>query len=133
MFDNDSCLVASKFDPDWSVMSKVIEKPVSAVFSEGYVFFDDLASHFVTFFSEDKDHNSINLDNINLDDDHFEYCVPETVNHDLRVGIRNVSNAKYLKKIDKELLLVILHPIRVWDWCMSGDEKKEDSIIFLQF
>ena len=74
-------------------MSKVIEKPVSTVFSEGYIFFGDLASHFVTFFSEDKDHNSINLDNINLD--HFEYCVPETVNHNLRVGITNVSNVKY--------------------------------------
>ena len=108
-------------------MSKVIEKPVSTVFSEGYIFFGDLASHFVTFFSEDKDHNSINLDNINLD--HFEYCVPETVNHNLRVGITNVSNVR----IDEELLLVILHPIRVWDWCMSGDEKKEASSIFLQF
>ena len=34
-----------------------------------------------TFFSKDLGPNSIILDNINLDDEHFDYCDPGTINH----------------------------------------------------
>ena len=47
----------------------------------GYILFGDLCSDFVTFFSEDMDPNSTTHDNINLDDEHFDYCDPETINH----------------------------------------------------
>ena len=29
------------------------------------------------------------------------------------------------KKISEELIHVVWHPNRWWDWCMSEDEKKE--------
>ena len=35
----------------------------------------------MVFFSKDADLNSINFDKINLYDDHFDYCDPETINH----------------------------------------------------
>ena len=50
---------------------------------------------------------------------------------DLWVRIINVSNTKHLKKIDQELRPVAWHPTRVWDWCMSENEKKEVSSFFL--
>ena len=59
----------------------MIEKLDSAVFFNDYVAFGDLDSDFVTFFSRDIGLNSITLENINLDDDHFDYCDPETINH----------------------------------------------------
>ena len=27
------------------------------------------------------------------------------------------------KKIVKELMLIVWHPTRAWDWCMAKDEK----------
>ena len=67
-----------KFVPDRFVTSKIIEKFDSAVFSDDHIAFGDLDSAFVTFFSRDLGLNSIILDNINLDDNRFDYCDSET-------------------------------------------------------
>ena len=95
----DSCLLSLKLVPDWFVTSKMTEKLNSAVFSDDYIVFGHLDSDFVTFFSKDKGLNSITLDSINLDDDHFDYCNPETINHvrHVWVGIMNINNADHLK------------------------------------
>ena len=54
MFNNavDFSLLALKFVPDWFVTSKMIEKPDSAVFSNGNIVFRDLDSDFVTFLAK---------------------------------------------------------------------------------
>ena len=41
-------------------------------------------------------------------------------------GILNLKNAKHLKKkkISKELMLIVWHPKRWWNLCMSEDEEK---------
>ena len=59
----------------------MIGKLESAVFSNDYVVFGDLGSHFFTFFSNDIGLNSILLDNINIDDDNFDNCDSETISH----------------------------------------------------
>ena len=54
MFNNvvDFCLLELKFVPAWFVTSKIIEKPDSAVFSDGNIVFGDLDSDFVTFLAK---------------------------------------------------------------------------------
>ena len=76
----DDFLLALKFVPHWFVTSKMIEKFDSAVFPDDQIVFGDLDSDFVTFFSKDICLNSITLDNINLDDDSFDYYDPGTIN-----------------------------------------------------
>ena len=52
---------------------------------------------------------------------------PWTINHvTYRLGTIDISNTKHVKKkIDEELTPVTWHPTRVWDWCISQNEKKE--------
>ena len=54
MFNNvvDFSLLELKFVPAWFVTSKIIEKPDSAVFSDGNIVFGDLDSDFVTFLAK---------------------------------------------------------------------------------
>ena len=68
----DSYLLSLKFVPDWLVMSKMIEKPDNAIFSNDDISFGDLDSDIVTFFSNDIGVNSINFNNFNLDNYNFD-------------------------------------------------------------
>ena len=77
----DNFLLALKLVPDWYVTSNIIEKLDNSVFSNDEIVFGDLDSDFVTLFGNDRELSSITLDNINLDDDHFCDCDPETINH----------------------------------------------------
>ena len=53
------------------------------------------------FFSDDMGLNTINTDNINLDDNNFHEDDPETIIHDrLWVGIININNTNHVKKIN---------------------------------
>ena len=61
-----------------SEMIKQLDKQ-RAVFYNDYMVFGDFDCDFVTFFSSDIGLNSITIDNINLGDDHFDYCDPETI------------------------------------------------------
>ena len=51
---------------------------------------------------------------------------------DLWFSILNLKNAKHLKELNEELMLVVWHPKRWWNFCMSEDEKKETEIIFTE-
>ena len=65
------------------------------------------------------------LDNINLDDNNFGDCDPETINHVRLMAWYNrfkqhkACEKKKKKKIDEELLPVAWYATRVWDWNMS--------------
>ena len=67
----------SKFVPDWFIANKMTEKLECAVLSNDYIFFGDLDSDFITFFSEDIGLKSITLDNINLHDKYFDHSDPD--------------------------------------------------------
>ena len=59
----------------------MIEEIDNAVFSNDDIVFGDIDSDLVTFFSNDIGRNTIKLNNINLDDDNFDDCDPETINN----------------------------------------------------
>ena len=102
----DSYLLAVKFNPDWFVLSTMIEKLDSAVFSDKYVVFGDLESHFVTIFSRDVVFDSISLDNM---------IQKLLIVLDWWVGIINLNKAKHLKRNNKKLLLVAWDLTRWWE------------------
>ena len=76
----------------------MIEKLHSAVFSDDFIVFGDLDSDFATFFSEGIGLNSVTLDDINLDDDHFDYCDVETINHVRLIGWYNKYKHRKISK-----------------------------------
>ena len=59
----------------------MIDKFDSAIFSDDSIVFGDLESNFATDFSKDIKVNSRTIDNINLSDDNFDHCDPETFSH----------------------------------------------------
>ena len=77
----DSYLQALIFIHEWFVTSKMIEKLDNAVFSKDDKVFGDIDSFIVTFFSNDIGLNIINLRNNNLEDDNFDDCDPNNINH----------------------------------------------------
>ena len=63
--------------------------------------FADIDSDIVTFFGNDMGLNSTNLNNINLDDNNFGDCHPETITiivSSVWLGITDLNNVKYVKK-----------------------------------
>ena len=82
----DLYLLILKFIPDWFIMCRMIEKHDNALFSNDDIVFGDIVSDIVTFFSNDIDLNSININNINLDDDIFHDYLLEIINHVTLVG-----------------------------------------------
>ena len=97
----DSCLLALKFVPDLFVTTKMIEQVDSVLFYNDYMVFGDLGSDFVTFFSEDIGLNSITFVNFNLDDDHFDYCDSETINHVRVMGWHDQYKQRKASKKDR--------------------------------
>ena len=93
-------------------MNKMLEKLDNVVFSN-YIDLD-----IITYFID-----VIYLININLDDDSFDE--DDLANIVLiRPDVIDLNNVKYVKKkIDKELIPIAWYPTRVWDWCMTKDEK----------
>ena len=71
----------------------------------------------MAFFSKDADLNSINFDKINLYDDHFDYCDPETINHVKFI----VWHIKYTQRKASK------------NWWVSDDIKKQIGSMFLYF
>ena len=59
----------------------MIEKLDNAVFSDNNLIFGGIDSDTVTFFISDIGVNSMNLNNVNLDDDIFDDYNPEAIDH----------------------------------------------------
>ena len=74
------------------------EKLHDAVISNDYVVFGDTDPDIVTFSSSDVGFDSINLNNINLDENNFEDCAAETIMLDSWLGIIDTSNTRHVKK-----------------------------------
>ena len=70
------------------------------------------------------DFNNTNLDDTNYDeDDPILFFLP-----DFCLGILNLKNTKHL---NEELMLIVWHSNRWWDFCMSEDEKKRIDPMFI--
>ena len=43
---------------------------------------------------------------------------------DLLFGVIDIDSIKHVKKrIDKKFMPIVWYPTRVWDWCITKDEK----------
>ena len=51
---------------------------------------------------------------------------------DFWLVIVNLKNAKQLKKISEELMPIVWHPKRWWNFCLSDNERKEIEPIFTE-
>ena len=71
----DTCLLTLKFIPDWFVTNKIFEKLDNVIFFNDYIDLDDMDSDIVTSFSDGMSLVTIDLNNINLDDEDD----PETI------------------------------------------------------
>ena len=69
---------------------------------------------------------SIDLNNVNLDNTNYNEDDPETIIHvRLLAWYSKFEKRKALKKeLSEELMLVVWHPRRWWNFGMSEDEKK---------
>ena len=78
---------------------------------------------------------SDDLNNINLKDTNYKEDDIETIIH-IRLLAWHIHfealKCKALKRdLNEEIMLIAWHPIRLWNFCMSEDEKKEVESIFL--
>ena len=77
----DAFLPTLKCAPDWFVTNKKFEKLDDVLFSNDDIVFVIADSDNVIFFSENMGLSTIDLNNINLDDDNFVEDDPETIIH----------------------------------------------------
>ena len=71
--------------------------------------------------------NNVNLDNNFDEDDPDTIILIRLLTWHIKFGKR-----KELEKELSELMPVVWHPDRWWDWCMSKDEKKEIDPMFIE-
>ena len=83
MYDKavDAFLPASEFVPGWIVINKMAEKLDNPVISNDDIFFVDVYSSIITFRSNDRGFDTIDLNDINIDDNSFDKEDPEASFH----------------------------------------------------
>ena len=110
----DDSLVALKLIPDWFVTSKMVKKLYTALYADdGFLFFDE-DSDSVTFCCHEMGIASVNLDNINLDNN-FDKDDPDVIILiRLLAWHKKFKKCKSLKKkICEELMLLAWH-LKIW-------------------
>ena len=70
-----------KFVPGWFVTNTMPEKLDNAVIFNDDIFCIDVDSNIIIFLSHDMGFDTINLNNITLDNDNFDENYPETIIH----------------------------------------------------
>ena len=105
----------------------MIKKLNDAIFSSDDIDLVIEDSGNVSFYSDEMGVLSVDLNNINLDDDNFIEDDPETIIHVKFMAWRNEYKQHNAceKDMSKELMPAVWPSTRWWDWCMPEDEKKE--------
>ena len=121
------------FVPDWFVTTKMIKKLFTASHADGNIFYFNEDSSNVVFNCNEMGILDIDLNNINLNND-FDEDDPGTIIHvRLLAWHLKFEKCEALKKeLNEELMPVVSHPNRWWDWCTSEDEKKEIDPMFIE-
>ena len=130
----DDCLAGLNFLPDWFVTSIMIKKVFTALYGDENIPYFNEDSSDVVFCCNEMSFLSVNLNNITLDDTNCEEDDPDVIiNVRLLAWQIKFEKHKELKiELSEELMPVVWHPNRWWDWCISEDEKKEISIMFIE-
>ena len=80
MCDDDNCLAALKFIPEWFVTSKMLEKLDNVLHADDDILFYNKDFDKVTFISCQRYILTVDLDKINLDNDNnFDEDDPDTI------------------------------------------------------
>ena len=94
----DTCLPLLKIILDCFVTNKMLEKLDNFVFSNGDTFFDGVDSNIITFLSSDMGFNTIDLNNIHLNNYNFVKMIwKPLIKLDLRIGIIDLHHEWHIK------------------------------------
>ena len=104
----DDFLPALKIFPEWFVTNKVITKLLTALFADDDILFFNEDSVNVTFSSDKMGILSIDLNNINLDDDKFDDDDPEAI---VQVRLMSWYNKRKHCKTSKNDISKVLMPL----------------------
>ena len=95
----DACLPAQKSVPDWRVVKKMFENLDNVVFFNDDIELDDIHSDTLTFFSDEMDLVTIDLNKINLDGGNLMKMILKLLSMlNSWLGVIDISNVKHVKK-----------------------------------
>ena len=129
----DGYLAALTFFPDFFVISKMLEKFHDALNASDGVFDKDFSK--ITFFANQMGILRVDLDKINLNNyNNFQEGNPDTIVHAKSLAWHNKfeKRKEFKENLSEELMPVAWHPAKLWDWCLSEDEKKGVQSTFTQ-
>ena len=89
----------------------------------------------VTFFANQMGILRVDLDKINLNNyNNFQEGNPDTIVHAKSLAWHNKfeKRKEFKENLSEELMPVAWHPAKLWDWCLSEDEKKGVQSTFTQ-
>ena len=113
MCEEPDSVAALKFTPDWFVTSKMIKKLYTALYADyGLLFFDDESGN-ATFYCNEIDIFSVNLNNIDLDNN-FDGDDPDTIIPIVLLAWHSKFKKlkAFKKELNEELMPVVWHPKR---------------------
>ena len=126
----DDSLAALKLIPNWFDTTKMIKELFTALYADENILYFNEDSANVTFSCKEMDVRNMDLNKITLDNN-IDEDDPDTILlfiSDFWLGILNLKNVKHLKKmISEELMQIVQHPKRWWNFCMSEGEKKNKT------
>ena len=129
----DDSLAAPKLISHWLVPSKMIKKLHTDLYAGENILYFDEDSDNVAFCCNEMGILSVNLNNINLDNN-FDKDDPDTI-----ILIRLLAWHSKLKKhnalkkkISEELIPIVWHPKRCWNFCILEDKKRETGPNFTE-
>ena len=99
------------------------------MFADEFLVFFDKDSSNAIFCCNEMSFRTVNLNNINLDNNFEEGNLILLLLSDFWLGMVNSKTQSTLKR-SQELIPIAWHPIGWWNFCMSEDEKKEKDSIF---
>ena len=132
----DDFLAALKLIPDWFVTRKMIKKLDTALQADEHILYFNEDSADVTFCCDEMGIISVNLNNINLDNN-FDEDYPDTI---IFIGLLpwhiKFEKRKGLK--GEELMSIVWHPKRWLNFSMPEDDKNRNrtdfySVILLMY
>ena len=131
MFDDS--LATLKLIPDWFITSKMIKELFTALYADENILYFNKDSGNVIFSCNEMGILNIDLNDINLDNNFDEDYLDTIIHIRLWAWYFKAEKRKALnKESNEELMSIVWHPKRWWNFCVSEDEEKEIEPIFTE-
>ena len=127
MFDEpvDDSLAALKLIPDWFVTSKMFKKLYNGLYADENILYSNKDSSYVTFCFDEIGVLSVNLSDINLDNNLDEDDPDIIILIRPLLWHRKLKKLKALKKISEELMPIAWDPKGWFNFFILEDKQKE--------